>query len=309
MIHARDVFLSAKPTECYPPCYLRSDIRRLTVRGAGPRGRGNGILTGTAARDPHPTSANRPAGRTRTDFPRRYDSVAMQSRRARIIQQAQQMLAENGVEGFTINELSRRAGVAQQTLYNNLGHKEAIIGAAITEQHNLMLAALPPFNGENLAAFIDRASLISGCIAQLRSYASAMVGVFFSPSVDPGIQARLRALPSQSYGNLIETARAADIIRPLSDKEADLLTTHFEHLSYGLVSDWTAGRLTTEEYRDEAPTITLYALYPYLEPHARSEADRLIATFIQAGRIVPPIKAPVLEMADPTDDVAQGKTR
>ena len=228
--------------------------------------------------DPVPdTVAPVKRGRGGSEPGRRYDSAVMQTRRARILAEAQALLSEVGIEAFTINELSRRAEVAQRTLYRNLGSREDIIARAITTQHDGLLASIPPFKGRTLQDFIDRATVVGRFVLGLRSYATAMVTVYFSPTVDRRIFEELRAIALKGYGDIFEDAIAAGVFRDLSEGQRRLLRQRLPYGSYGLVSDWAAGRLSDDEYLARVPISFLLSTHPYLTDAARIEADAIIA--------------------------------
>ena len=70
------------------------------------------------------------------------------ARRARILDTARAMIAENGYQSVTVRELARRCGLSVPTLYNQFGGKDGVLRAAI-EGHfqdflnNDAIAALP----------------------------------------------------------------------------------------------------------------------------------------------------------------------
>lgn len=65
---------------------------------------------------------------------KRYASQGMTERRARIINAAHNILGEGGVQGLTIERLSREADVAPRTLYRLYGDKEGVIFATVADR-------------------------------------------------------------------------------------------------------------------------------------------------------------------------------
>src|SRR5579862_1973223 len=117
-------------------------------------------------------------------FRRKYGSPVMQDRRQRILAEAQALLDERGVDGFTIRELSRRADVAQRTLYNVFGSKEDIVASAIELHFTSLLPEFPPPPpGADVEAYLCLMDAILERTINLRRYATAMATVFFSPTV------------------------------------------------------------------------------------------------------------------------------
>src|ERR1700704_382936 len=69
---------------------------------------------------------------------RRYDSArradAARETRRRIIAAARHELLEGGYQATTLSALARRAGVSQQTIYNSVGGKAALLKAVYDVQ-------------------------------------------------------------------------------------------------------------------------------------------------------------------------------
>ena len=87
-----------------------------------------------------------------------------QRNRRKILDAAAELLAEAGVEGLTMDELARRAGVGKGTLYRNFTDKPGIASALLDDRvrdmHARMLQGPPPLGpgapgGERLTAFVD----------------------------------------------------------------------------------------------------------------------------------------------------------
>ncbi|UVI36002.1 TetR/AcrR family transcriptional regulator [Brevibacterium spongiae] len=88
---------------------------------------------------------------------------ALRNRR-KILDAATALLAEKGVDGLTMDELARRAGVGKGTLYRNFTDKPGIASALLDDRvrdmHARMLQGPPPLGpgasgGERLKAFVD----------------------------------------------------------------------------------------------------------------------------------------------------------
>ena len=208
---------------------------------------------------------------------RKYASPLMHDRKQRILFEAQSLLDEHGVDGFTIRELSRRAGVAQRTLYNVFGSKEDIVSSAI-EQHfaGLLtdLPAAPP--SEDIEANLRRIEAISLRTIGLRRYATAMVGVFFSPSIDRRIYDSLRRISLSGTGDWVGRAETAKVLMKLSPQGRDRLTTLLMNVSYANVTDWAAGRISDSEMTLRAQVNHLLCIRAFLRPKYRPRVDDLL---------------------------------
>jgi TetR/AcrR family transcriptional repressor of uid operon len=212
---------------------------------------------------------------------RRYDSPVMADRRRRILAEAQAIIDELGVEGFTIRELSRRAGVAQRTLYNQFGSKEDILASAIHDHFAGLLAALPPpppasdFEGHlrRIDALVDRT-------VELKRYATAMVGVFFSPTVDRRLYETLRWISGGGSAAWVPGAMRAGVLTKLSPEDVERLSTLLINTGYANITDWAAGRISADEMKLRFKINFLTCL----QPATRAPHQRTIARLVQRLR-------------------------
>jgi AcrR family transcriptional regulator len=208
---------------------------------------------------------------------RRYASAAMQDRRLRILAEAQALLDEHGVDGFTIRELSRRAGVAQRTLYNVFGSKEDIVASAI-ELHFMGMAPEfpPPPPGEDLRAYLDRMEVILDRTINLRRYATAMVTVFFSPTADRRIYDSLRRISDAGSGAWVRRAVEGQLLKALSPLDRERLSTLLVNMGYANITDWAAGRITGGELKTRFKLNHLIAIRPHVRAPHRAMVDGLL---------------------------------
>lgn len=87
-----------------------------------------------------------------------------QRNRRKILDAAADLLTDKGVDGLTMDELARRAGVGKGTLYRNFTDKPGIASALLDDRvrdmHARMLQGPPPLGpgapgGERLSAFVE----------------------------------------------------------------------------------------------------------------------------------------------------------
>jgi len=208
---------------------------------------------------------------------RRYASPLMADRKNRILSEAQKLLDEAGVDGFTIRELSRRAGVAQRTLYNVFGSKEEIVASAIELHFQGLVASMALPVGGELDQMIDRGAAIVEWVIRLRRYASAMVGVFFAPNADPRIHESLVRVWRSGVGAWFHSERGRGELVRMSPGQREALAAIILNTGYANIGDWTAGRISEAEFRRRTRVNLLLICRGYLRPKARARADALIA--------------------------------
>jgi AcrR family transcriptional regulator len=213
--------------------------------------------------------------------PRRYSSKGMRDRKQRILMEAQKLVEEFGVEGFTIRGLSSRAKVAPRTLYNLFGSKEDIIASAIEHYFDVLLEDLPPPpQPDDIVGVVDRLRQISDIIMSLRRYATAMVGVFFSPATDPRIHDSLVRISAVGTGHWLGAAEAAHILRPLDAAQRGVLTGLAVNAGYANVGDWVSGRIGAREFKRRAQVNTLLITFVFLRAEHQSPVRKIIQRLV-----------------------------
>jgi AcrR family transcriptional regulator len=201
----------------------------------------------------------------------------MEDRRERILLEAQKLLDELGVDGFTIRELSRRANVAQRTLYNVLGSKEEIVASAIELHFTSLLPHLPPpVAGDDLEGYLRRMDAIIELTLSLRRYATAMVTVFFSPSVDLRIYESLRRISQAGSGTWVGRAVEDKLLVKMSKLDQERLSTLLVNIGYANITDWAAGRISGDELKKRFRINFLLCIRHLARAPHRAEIDRLL---------------------------------
>lgn len=214
--------------------------------------------------------------------PRKYASALMADRKSRILSEAQRLLDEQGVTGFTIRELSRRADVAQRTLYNVFGSKEDIIVSAIETYHaTLQMPQNAPV--ENLEQELEVIEAAAKVVISLRRYSTAMVDVFFSPAVDPRIYASLRRISLSGANHWIELAGADKVLVKMSETERERLRSLLVNVTYANITDWAASRISDAELIARWQINFLTIIRNYLRPAQRKVADAALARLSAAS--------------------------
>ena len=223
-------------------------------------------------------SSDRPADAAPAPSPRRrYGSQVMADRRQRILAQAQVMLDELGVEGFTIRELSSRAGVAQRTLYNLFGSKEDIVASAIHDHFAGLLSELPtPPLASDFEEYLRRIDALLDRTIALKRYATAMVGVFFSPSVDRRLYDTLRWISEGGSAAWLPRAVEEGILVKLSPVDRERLSTLLINTGYANITDWAAGRIPAEEMKVRFKMNFLICIQPLARPPHRATIAALL---------------------------------
>ena len=111
---------------------------------------------------------------------RKYESPRQLERQSNILATVRAMLEEVGYEGMTIRRLAKRAGVAQGTLYNLYGGKDALVLAAVDDLlSQLSGTAVEEAPSEGIEAIFARSRLVGAQIEATPGYADAMTRILF----------------------------------------------------------------------------------------------------------------------------------
>jgi AcrR family transcriptional regulator len=215
---------------------------------------------------------------------RRYDSPVMADRRRRILDEAQAIIDELGVEGFTIRELSRRAGVAQRTLYNQFGSKEDILASAIHDHFAGLLAALPaPPAAADFEGHLQRIDALVDRTVALKRYATAMVGVFFSPTVDRRLYETLRWISGGGSAAWVPEALRTGVLSKLPPADVERLSTLLINTGYANITDWAAGRISAAEMKLRFKLNFLTCIQPLTRAPHQQTITRLLRRLWREG--------------------------
>lgn len=207
----------------------------------------------------------------------------MLARRHRILLEAQRLLDEAGVEGFTIRELSRRAKVAQRTLYNVFGSKEEIVASTIEERHKTLMANVPrPPPIETSPVELAQFDATAAAIVNLRSYATALAAAFFSPTANDKIYQSLRHISLEGSGNWLDRAEAGKIVRHMSAEEKERILSLTVNAGYATVLDWAAGRISDDELRRRFKINFLLCIHYVVRGPHRKEVDEELDKLMNA---------------------------
>src|SRR5258708_5157752 len=117
-----------------------------------------------------------------------YASPAIVERRRRILKETRKMIAEVGVQGFSVRELCVRSHVALRTLYNAFHSKDRLIAIAIREAYDDVERSIEyTTSAETLEGIINRLTFINTRNMGARNYTKAVASLYFAPDVGEDI--------------------------------------------------------------------------------------------------------------------------
>lgn len=231
-----------------------------------------------------PSAEPRNALDAHPDKPLLYSSPLILDRRRRLLREARHMIAEGGIENFSVRRLCQRAGVAQRTLYNAFHNKDRVIALAIREAFDEFNQHVRYRTDEStLAGLLDRTISINRRNFRVKNYTKAVVSIYFGPATPEDVWQTLRDMSVTAiHARLLAMTQRGEL-RPWVDP------THFAttmaNVQYSVINDWCFDRLTDDEYLPRLAESMLLLLIGALRGPVRAEAERYLIDLRATGEV------------------------
>lgn len=209
-------------------------------------------------------------------------SATMFERRRRILKEAQRLLSETGIAGFSTMELSRRSGVAQRTIYNAFGSRDALLALVIRFYFEQFSRAIETrFDSRELDGALGRLAATTLRNIQLRNYMSAIISLHFSPTAPANVRAVTAAI-GESF--LLPWLHGLDGSRSIPPGlEILKVARALSNAQYAVVQDWLTGTVTAREVLPDTLGAVLAILGGVVRGRVRAELDERLADLRQDG--------------------------
>ncbi len=235
------------------------------------------------------------------DKPLLYSSPMILERRRRLLKEARHMIAEGGLESFSIRKLCQRADVAQRTLYNAFQNKDRLIAFAIREAFDeFSMYVRDRTDPDSLDGWVGRTIAINRRNFRVRNYTRAVCAIYFAPSTPRDVWATLQDMSLR--GNLAWLERRRDDLHPWIDID------HFAHsmanMQYSTINDWCLGRLSDTAYLPRLAENMLLLLIGAVQGPLAEEAADMLAALGRTGKLS---KYPNMAFTPPADSAAPAR--
>ncbi len=227
-----------------------------------------------------------------------YSSASIHERRRRILKEARKMIAEHGLEGFSIRALCRQADVAQRTLYNAFQNKDRIIALAIREAYEDVNRYMRyRTSADTLAGIVDRLIAVNRRNLKARNYTRAVTAIYFAPNISTDIWQALRGMVFLNLRLWLDRMEKDGELQDWVDIEA--LAGDVANIEYATINDWAQGRLDDEAYLIRLITAVLSLTAGATRGNTHDEAVAMLRAIRQSGKLpefpkpvyVPPLDA------------------
>lgn len=201
-----------------------------------------------------------------------YSSPLIQERRQRILKETRKLIAEKGIANFGVRELSKRAGVAQGTLYNAFSSKERIVALAIKDAFDeIRMHVYYKTPADTIEGLLDRAIKINSRNLKARNYAMAVTTIYFSPTTPNDVWTILHQMGTSGITEFLRRLKADGQLEDWVIIE-DIAVT-FSNMTYAIIHEWSLGRITDSDYLRRIVEAFLLLAISVSKGEARSTAQ------------------------------------
>lgn len=186
------------------------------------------------------------------------------------------MIAKGGITTLSMDEVSRRAGVAKRTLYNAFQSKERLIAAAIQQYFDDYASRITYSTEEaTLERMLERLVVVARRNLAIRNYTRALMDVYFSHEVDPDIRGAIHRIAAEAQDPLLHALARKRQLQSWVD--VDMLSNNIVRLRYAIAHAWAEGLISDEDFLRELAR----GFFTYLAGACRSATRKQIDALIQ----------------------------
>jgi AcrR family transcriptional regulator len=177
----------------------------------------------------------------------RYASPAMLERRKRILTVARELVSEQGIDGFSVDLLCRRADIARQTLYNAFKSKEGVIAAAILDYFEEYEARIPYRSPVGtLDRLIERIVAVGNRNLAIRNYIGAITEFYFSSTAGIDLRGTMRGIFSSIQQPYVKNLAESGSLHPWITE--DRLIEAMDEQRMVVAGKWAQGRMGDADF-------------------------------------------------------------
>ena len=218
------------------------------------------------------------------DRPLLYSSPLILERRTRLLREVRRMIAESGLEGFSVRKLCERAEVAQRTLYNAFHSKDRVIAIAIREAYDDVQYKLRhQTDPVSLEGVLDRTIAINRRNFPVRNYTKAITSIYFGPTTPRDVWETLREMSVGAFYPWLLMLAEKGELQPWTPPQH--LATAMANLQYAVIQDWCMGRITDDEYLPRLTEAMLLLIIGSVRGGTRDAAEKYLSTLKETGKV------------------------
>lgn len=214
-----------------------------------------------------------------------YTSEAITGRRRRILRETRKIIAESGLQGFSVRVLCKRSHVALRTLYNAFHSKERLIAIAIREAYDDLQGRVSyRTETDTLEGIIDRLQFINRRNLRYRNYTKAVASLYFAPDLSEDIWQALRHMVYRNLLQWLKRVAAEGDLKP--GVELDELAALFANVEYSIMNDWAQGRIADKDFIRRLELAVLQTATGAMRGEAARKAQEMIERIAASGQAI-----------------------
>jgi len=196
-------------------------------------------------------------------------------RRRRIIKEATALIAERGLQEFSLGVVARRANTSLRTIYNAFENKENVIALSMWRYFEKF---------EKFAGFETPAATLYGAIdrviathlrsRQVKNY-SASVALYFAPNAHPLIREAMQNMSGGLFRDWFKELVASRQLSPGVD--AERLVLDLSNAQFSVIHEWSIGQLSDSDVLGRLLNMTLMLICGAVTGQAREHLEALLA--------------------------------
>lgn len=220
-----------------------------------------------------------------------YSSQKILERRRRLLKEARKIIAEDGLENFSVRTLCDRAGVAQRTFYNAFSSRDRLIAIAIREAFDEFQTFISyRTDPMTLEGIIDRVLSTNRRNLKIRNYTQAIVSIYFFPTTPHDIWSTIQDMAVSHWRVWLEHLRNLGELREWVD--IDEFLKELSNIGYCNINDWCSGRLPDERYLPAVLVSTLTLIVGVTKGSIAQSAEVMLSEF-RRSQIIPSFPIPL----------------
>lgn len=195
------------------------------------------------------------------------------ARMVRILESAQRLLGEVGVEQMTMRDLAAASGVSAATLYNRFGTKDGVVTHAVLDHYERAVrSVVERSSGSETAAekIVHGVNVIVKDCQRRRGFAAALMTAYFKIDSEREMPTRLYQSLMQSWLPPLQVMRDSGLLHAWVS--IPLLAEELCDRMFGVVMKWAQGTFPRTALADRA---VLTVMLPLAAASCGSQAGEL----------------------------------
>lgn len=214
-----------------------------------------------------------------------YTSEAITGRRQRILKETRKIIAESGLQGFSVRVLCKRSNVALRTLYNAFQSKDRLIAIAIREAYDDLQSRVSyQTEADTLEGIIDRLQFINRRNLRYRNYTKAVASLYFATNLSEDIWEALRHMVFRNLLQWLNHVASEGDLKP--GLQLDEVASLFANVEYAIINDWAQDRIADHDFVRRLELAVLQTATGAMRGESHRQAQEMLDHIATTGKAI-----------------------